>query len=167
MIIAGTGHRSDKLNAPGYPVHFKHNPLRLWVREQIKIQLRALRPLYVISGLAIGFDQDLAEVSVEMGIPYIAAVPFLGQEARWPQMARIAYRELLKLAYEVHVIWEGGYSRDAMTMRNHWMVDHCNVLLACFDGSAGGTANTVLYADRVGREKIRIDPNDFRRQVTA
>ncbi len=167
MIVSGTGHRSDKFFLPGISGYADDNPLRLWIKQQATQYLLQVRPLYVISGMAIGFDQDLAEVCVELGQPFIAAVPFLGQERSWPWQAQQRYKTLIAKAYEVVVVWEGGYSRDAMTARNHWMVDHSNVLLAAFDGTPGGTANTVNYANRVQRDIEFIDPSEFRWRYIA
>lgn len=157
MLIAATGHRPHKTS-------YEHDsPLRCWLREQIALQLRILRPLYGVSGMALGWDQDFAEVCIALRIPFIAAVPFVGQDSRWPYPARRFYKELLAQAYEVFVICDGTTDvNSAMTIRNHWMVDHSNVLLAGHNGSPGGTANTVLYAARMRRPTITINPLDFR-----
>jgi len=163
MIVGATGHRPDKLG--GYAEEV--TPLRAWVRAQIRRYLRQLRPLYGISGMALGVDQDFAEICIELRIPFIAAIPFRGQERAWPPEARTKYRQLLAQAYEVVIVSEGRYENWKMQARNEWMVDHCNVMLCVFDGSPGGTANTVNYADRVRREKIRIDPNEFRELLAA
>jgi len=37
-----------------------------------------------------------------------------------------------------------------MMRRNRYMVDKSSLLLACFNGSRGGTYNTVSYAKRQG-----------------
>jgi len=157
MIIAVTGHRPPKCDD-----YAGTNPLALWVKQKIKAALITQRPLYLISGMAVGVDQWTVEICIELKIPFIAAVPFIGQERQWPTQSRERYRELLAQAYAVEIVCAGGYERWKMLARNQWMVDHCNVLLAVFDGSAGGTASTVLYANSVQREVLRIDPNEFR-----
>lgn len=164
MIVGVTGHRPDKLG--GYE---DENPLRSWVRAQIRRHLRLLRPLYGISGMALGVDQDFAEACVELSIPFIAAVPFKGQELAWRShpMTRRKYRALLAKAYEVVIVSEGVYENWKMQARNEWVVDHCNTMLCVFDGSPGGTANAVNYADRVRRDKVRIDPREFRQELVA
>lgn len=166
-IVAGTGHRPDKLWIGDYSGHHKLNPLRAWVRAQTRTKLLELRPIHVISGMALGFDQDLADVCVDMGIPFIAAVPCEGQDSQWPPEARHHYQKLLKLAYEVVMVTPGPYERWKMQARNEWMVDHCSDLIACFDGSQGGTAGTVNYADKLRRPIHRIDPNELRRLLSA
>lgn len=167
MIVGVAGHRPDKLDVVGYPSHSSTNPLRHWIRAQLRARLLVLRPLYTISGMAQGVDWDFVEVSIELGIPFIAAVPFAGQEDRWPLAARQRYRALLRQAYEVYVISEGGYSRDAMMVRNAWVVEHINELVAVWNGTEGGTSNTVHYALRIGRDITHIDPRDFRLATTV
>lgn len=162
MIVAGTGHRPDKLGTDAFSGYIDDNPLRVWIKARLRAHLRQLKPLYVISGMAIGFDQDLAEVCIALRVPFIAAVPFVGQECRWRVDAQEKYHALLAKAHDVVIVSDGLYERWKMQARNEWMVDHCNVLLAAFDGSPGGTAGTVNYADRVRRDTRRIDPNEFR-----
>lgn len=169
MILGGTGHRNDKFSLPPDVPHASGfdelNPLRLWIQARAEHYIRELRPLYVISGMAIGFDQDLAEVCVRIKQPFIAAVPFVGQEKKWSWPTQRRYHQLLKLACEVIVTSPGGYSRDAMLIRNMFMVDHSNAMLAAFDGTAGGTSHTVHYAHRVNCDVIRINPSEFREQL--
>jgi uncharacterized phage-like protein YoqJ len=40
---------------------------------------------------------------------------------------------------------------EAMQLRNIWMVDHADEVWAFWDGSKGGTANCVKYAERVNK----------------
>jgi uncharacterized phage-like protein YoqJ len=111
--------------------------------------------------MALGFDQDLAYVSIEMAIPFIAAVPFVGQERIWPQEAKDFYNQLLSVAESIVIVSPGEYSVDKMQARNEWMVDHCSILIACWDGSKGGTGNCVKYAKEIRREIDLINPKDF------
>lgn len=166
-VVAGTGHRPDKLWIGDYSGFNPLNPLRAWIKSRTRGLLTQLKPIHVISGMAPGFDQDLAEVSIDMGIPFVAAIPFAGQERMWPPDAQRHYKKLLKLAYEVVTVCEGDYERWKMQARNEWMVDHCSDLIAAFDGSQGGTANTVNYANKVQRPIHRIDPNELRRLLAA
>lgn len=157
MIIAGTGHRPDKL--PNKETGYKlPNPTYIKICKEIEKHLLELKPEKVISGMALGYDSYLAFVTLKLGIPLIAAVPFQGQELAWPQASQNAYNALLKRATEVVIVSEGGYSAHKMQIRNEWMVNHCDVLLACYDGSPGGTGNCIKYAKNLNKNIIIIDP---------
>jgi uncharacterized phage-like protein YoqJ len=144
MIVAGTGHRPPKLG--GYTTYAWQ---RLLLTAERAIEL--LEPDQIITGMALGWDQALATQALEMGIPYIAAVPFKGQENMWPESSKRQYHHLLHYAHSVITVCEGGYSAASMQRRNEWMVNNCHVVLALWDGSAGGTANCVNYAKHVKR----------------
>lgn len=157
LIVAFTGHRPDKLGG------YKSNPLQSWVRRQIRIHLEALAPSGAISGMALGVDQWAAEELLLLGVPFVAAVPFVGQEARWPSESQERYRDLLARAFRVVHVSPPPYAAWKMQVRNQWMVNHCAKLIAVWDGSSGGTSNCVSYAERkIGRENIiRINPQEF------
>jgi uncharacterized phage-like protein YoqJ len=155
MFVAATGHRPNKLG--GYDFF---NPQRVWIRNRIWEELTKLKPTACISGMALGIDQDFAWTAMWMGIPVLAAVPFAGQESQWPASSQEFYKELLVRCYHIEVVCQGGYAAWKMQKRNEWMVDHCQVLLAVWDGSSGGTGNCVGYANRVGRQMVRIDPRE-------
>ena len=140
MIVAGTGHRKWQPDVA--------RQVQAWIREQ----LQARKPVQVISGMALGFDTWLVEEALRQGIPFVAAVPFEGQEWRWPRRAQERYQELIQHAAEVQIICQGPYSPKMFQVRNEWMVDRCDLLLAAWTGEKGGTANCTRYAQRVGRE---------------
>lgn len=148
MVSAMTGHRPPKLG--GYdPMNPTRRALKAAVRAfYIRAGIRK-----AIIGMALGFDQDAAWVAHSLGLPFVAAVPFEGQELAWPNQAQAEYRELLKLAHEVVIVSPGGYAAWKMQKRNEWMADRAaeaqGWLGAGWDGSDGGTANCVRYAERL------------------
>lgn len=156
MILAYTGHRPDKLGGHKLP-----NPTYIKVCQAIDAKLRELKPEKVISGMAQGVDSWGAFIAHKLGIPFIAAVPFVNQESKWPQPSQKTYHQLLKLASEVVIVSEGGYAPEKMQIRNEWMIDRADMVLACWDGSDGGTRNAVMYAEKVGKPVIRISPTEL------
>lgn len=144
-VIAGTGHRPEKLGGHSDRVHGR-------LVDLARAALLHYRPSKVISGMALGWDTALAEAALELGIPLVAAVPFAGQELRWPATSQKRYRDILGRAEEVVIVSPGSYAVWKMQTRNEWMVDHCDKLLTLWDGSEGGTGNCVAYARRVQRE---------------
>jgi len=141
MIVAFTGHRPNKLGGYNLP-----NPTYIHVCQQIDKQLRELNPKKVISGMALGVDQWAAYIAIKLGIPFIAAIPFEGQEKKWPDSSQKTYNRLLSKAYDIVYVSSPGYSAHKMQVRNQWMVDQCDTLIAIYDGSKGGTGNCVEYA---------------------
>jgi uncharacterized phage-like protein YoqJ len=145
MIIAGTGHRPDKLG--GYSENAHNNLVRLaehWIARN--------KPRGVISGMALGWDQALAEASIHAHVPLLAAVPFKGQEMMWPEASRLRYNQIMSMASKIEIVSEGGYAAYKMQIRNEWMVNNSDLLLALWNGSRGGTANCLKYAKSKNRE---------------
>jgi uncharacterized phage-like protein YoqJ len=167
FFVAFTGHRPDKIG--GYNASA---PKRIWVREQIQAQLeRGLakhgEKLWVITGGALGVDQDAAEIAHEMGIPFTVMIPCVEQEAMWPREAKQRYYQMLEVASEVVQVSDKTYAEDKFCMqrRNMEMIDCADIVIAVWDGSTGGTKNAVDYAEESGLKIIFIDPNDFDAEV--
>ena len=155
MIVSFTGHRSDKLGGYDLP-----NSTYINVCQQTEQVLRALKPDKCISGMALGYDQYAAYVCIKLGIPFIAAVPFKEQDKVWPEKSKLIYESLLAKAESIIIVSPGGYHPSKMQIRNEWLVDQCDKLLACFDGTSGGTANCIKYAKSIKKAEniIFINP---------
>lgn len=148
MIIAGTGHRPDKLGGYDDEVYVKLVKFAIF-------HLNELKPDLVISGMALGWDQALAQAAVNLNIPFHAYIPFKGQEANWFYKSQVYYRSLLNLAEKVVICSDGGYAAWKMQVRNIKMVNACDTLLALWDGSSGGTKNCIDSAkNRLPGDKI-------------
>lgn len=164
--IAFTGHRPDKIG--GYD---ETSPKRFALRQEIQATLQRAVDKYstthqiiVISGGALGVDQDAARIAYQMNIPFIVAQPCKNHESKWFKESQIKYAKMLELAHEVVLVSDGTYDElgaKCMQDRNIWMVDHCDALIAVWDGTSGGTANCVKYALKVNKPIVYINPNDF------
>lgn len=140
MIVAGTGHRPDKLG--GYSKEIEDR-IFLIARDALDV----LKPTMVISGMAIGWDLALARAALHLKLPLHAAIPFYGQEKKWPRNVQALYKDILRKCSAFTCVSEGGYAAWKMHKRNEWMVDNSNVLLSLFDGlNEGGTAACIRYA---------------------
>lgn len=155
-LLSGTGHRPNKLGG------YKDSPLQGWVRGRIQEELKKASPSLVITGMALGFDQWLAEEAMKLNIPFLAAVPFVGQENIWPESSRKIYEWILSKAAFTQYVSMGSYSNKKLQLRNQWMVDHSGVVLACYDGTSGGTQNCVNYAINNSKQIIYINPKEFK-----
>lgn len=157
QALAFTGHRPDKLGGYG-----QDNPQREWIKAGIThIITRIVYPEMIIVGGALGVDTWAAEVAHELRIPFVVAVPFKGQESRWPQASQDYYRMMLQHAAEIKIVCPGEYSIEKMHARDKWMVDKGQWLCAVWDGSNGGTGHTVRYATKIKKPGVRLDPRAF------
>lgn len=123
-----------------------------------------------ISGMAIGADTLYAAAVLRaklMGrddIRLIAAVPFEGQDSKWPPSSCKIYRGILNQADHVEYVCPPGYAAWKMQKRNEWMVDRAeHEVLGLWDGrNKGGTWNCIQYARRVGRLILRLNPQTLK-----
>jgi len=147
LIIAGTGHRPPRLGL-GYDI-----TSRDILCDFVISHLKRLSPTVVISGFAQGWDQALAQAALALGVELWAAIPFKGQESKWPSSAQLDYATLLKRAKRVEVVSEGGYAAAKFIARDRWMVDNADQVLALCDdtGERSGTKQTIDYAVSVGK----------------
>lgn len=154
MIVAFTGHRPDKLGGYKLP-----NPTYIKICQKLDKALRELKPSKALSGMALGIDQWAANVCVKLEIPFVAVIPFVGQEKMWPADSQRIYNNLLTKAAEKVIVSEGGYSAAKMQIRNQYLVDNCDLLIAVYNGDkTGGTANCINYAKEIGKKILIIDP---------
>lgn len=155
MIVAVTGHRPSKFEV--YGLEWAEKITKTWLINNLAV----LQPRKVITGMAVGVDTWMAETCVDLGIPFVAAVPFRGQEALWPAPVQENYHRLLEKAEQVVVVSSGGYSPAKLHARNRWMVDHAHRLLCVWDGSTGGTKACRDYALKVGCPIIEAPEEGF------
>ncbi len=161
MIVAFTGHRPNKLG--GYKL-----PNKTYTRicKEIYTVLQDLKPKKAISGMALGVDQWAAKICLDLKIPFIAAVPFPGQECKWPESSQRIYKLLLKQSDDIVMVSDAPFQAQKLQKRNEWMVDQLanpeDRLIAVYDGTEGGTCNCVKYAEKHEKKIIRIDPTNFR-----
>jgi uncharacterized phage-like protein YoqJ len=146
----------------------RNNPVRTHLRQRLRTLLVALaadawlkgdKQVELISGGALGWDQDCAGVAYRVGIPYVLYVPFVGQDSKWPQQSRDVYAEVEKRASKIVLCHpdrplSDGHAGRLLLERNKRMIDDAptDYLIAAWNGEAGGTSHCVRYATpKVGR----------------
>ncbi len=117
-----------------------------------------------LSGMAEGTDTwtALAVLAFKKENPALrlhCVLPCEGQADKWSASAQELYFSILEQADSV-VYVSREYSKDCMLKRNRYLVDHASCLLAVYNGERrGGTAMTVRYAQKMGREIIVLNPH--------
>jgi len=133
-----------------------------WVCDALRAELAALGKVdRALSSLAAGADQRFAMVALELNIPVTAVLPMSGYERflRGRDLAR--YQALLARCDQL-VLDGNGRPNEAFLAAGRYIVDHCDVLFAVWDGqpagAMGGTGDVVEYARQSGRRIVYIDP---------
>lgn len=141
-----TGHRPEKLKA---------NEVEVISALHQAIE-RAISEGYTtfLSGMARGVDIWAAECVLAFrktnpAIHLICALPHPAFEQRWAATWRERYQRILQDADLVRTICPA-FSMGNYQKRNEWLVDHSALVLAVYNGEAGGTRNTIQYAQQHG-----------------
>ncbi len=109
---------------------------------------------HFLCGMALGCDLYFCEAALALrdrfpGVSVEAAIPCPTQADAWPADQRERYARLVA-ACDLETLVSRQYTAACMQRRDRYMVDHASLLIAAFDGSAGGTRYTVEYAMRRG-----------------
>lgn len=104
------------------------------------------------TGMARGSDIYAAELVLEYRAQYpdihlICALPHPNFEEHWSPEWQQRYRKILMAADYVKVICPV-FNMSSYQIRNEWMVDHSALVIAAYSGKAGGTRNTIEYANK-------------------
>jgi len=154
-----TGHRAEKL--PWNTDEQDGRCLALKVRiADALLSLYEAGYRHFICGMANGCDLYFGEAVVALrserpDVTLEAAIPYEGQAGTWAPELRKRYFRLAEEC-DSKTVLHSEYTPSCMMDRNRYMVDHSSVLLAAYNGSPGGTMNTMLYAMRNGVQIIQL-----------
>ena len=105
-------------------------------------------------GMALGFDLTalsyLLKLKKKYEITIEACIPFAGQERFFSEEDKQLYRELLEGCDQKTVLSEK-YFNGCYMVRNRYMVDNSEIILAYCRQNSGGTVYTVEYARKSGK----------------
>ena len=101
------------------------------------------------NGGAIGFDLIAAEKTLELKKEYpqiklIVCIPFPGQDKYFSLKDKKRYEKILKAADET-VLMSENYSKGSYLLRDRYMAERADALVAYLRKETGGTAYTVNY----------------------
>lgn len=147
-----TGHRPDK-------VEFGEKEIKPLLEKAID---EAISKGFVtfITGMAMGTDIWAAEIVLDRrkkndDIHLICALPHPGFENRRSFVEKMKFSKIIKNADLVKEI-NDHYFTGCYQVRNEWMVDRSNLVIAVFNGQKSGTKNTVDYAKKKNVQVVNV-----------
>lgn len=151
-----TGHRPDKLAAESnlFPMSYVSNRLHEAISDAIGNGITTF-----ISGMCPGIDILAAEEVINMrqqdsSIKLIAAMPYPKFAFNWDDGWGQRVQNVLSQADFVKYVSPTYTGRSVFQIRNMWMIEHSHRLIAYWNGTPGGTKNTVDYC-------IKKNENEF------
>ena len=120
--------------------------------------------IHYLSGMAEGTDIWAAEAvlaarETHKKIKLHCILPCVAQADKWSAASRERYRSILNLTDSLYYV-NREYRQGCMLERDRFLVDWSTVLFAVYNGEKrGGTAATVRYARKMGREIFTLVPD--------
>ena len=129
-------------------------------------------PRRALSSLAIGTDQLFAEAAHHHGIPFEVVIPFASFiEDFATGTERDSYERLLSAAASIAQLPWAERSDEAYLAGGVWVVDHCDLLIAIWNGEkaagAGGTGEVVGYSRDTGKPCIHMHATALRIEMLS
>lgn len=163
-VCAFTGHRPEKFPWKDDEADSRCTDLKAALAAQIA-ELADSGVTDFLSGMARGVDiwtalAVLALRDKNSKIKLHCILPDTIQADQWSDSEQETYYQILKQSDSIVYVSREPH-KSGMMDRNHFMVDHADVLLAVcgnVDERRGGTAATVRYAKKAGKKIILLDP---------
>ena len=161
MTCSFTGHRPKKLISYTAGNGERYSALKETLKKEIIKKIENGADTF-LSGMALGIDTIAARAVIELKKTYpyvklVAVIPCEGQERLWKEKDVTEYADILSQCDEKVVLSEK-YTSYCMHVRNKYLVDNSDSMIAVWDGSPGGTGGTVALARKKGVPVTVIDP---------
>lgn len=163
--VCFTGHRPDKVG--GY--NPKDNKTLLWKLNEIIVEHIENKGVDTfINGVALGIDMWAARIVIKLKEKYpqiklISAIPCRNHPNKWPQESKDEWKFVTDNSDDVILVTDEEYKPYLMQVRNEWMVNHSEYIIAVWDGSKGGTGNCVSAAEKQNKKITIINPKEYAR----
>jgi uncharacterized phage-like protein YoqJ len=119
---------------------------------------------HFLCGMALGCDLYFCEAVLRLrdrhkDVLLEAVIPCPQQADRWSFAQQQRYRRLCALC-DLETVVQSYYDRGCMLRRDRYMVSRCNRIIAVFNGTSGGTMQTLRYAFQEHLEVVHfhLDP---------
>ncbi|NOX30810.1 MAG: ribonuclease HI [Actinobacteria bacterium] len=137
-VVVVIGHRPAELG--GWDLA---NPVADALRRQLTEILRAKKQvdpnIVLATGLGLGAEMLAAEAALMAAVPYVAVLPFVGVDARWPAPTRSRFAELLGSAKRQVVMGSEPNGKEGfakrMRARDDWLAREGTEAIVIWDRS--------------------------------
>lgn len=148
-----TGHQPDKLKISEWK-------LAKLLEAEIRRAIDGGHTTF-ITGMARGVDLVAAEIVLRLRrrdyrLKLISALPYPGFGLHWGGGWTERFQQVLAQADLTRTICPA-FSYASYQVRNEWMVRHSGLVIAVFNGEAGGTKNTLDFAEKSGVPCVIIE----------
>ncbi len=130
------GHRPPELGG------YEPNPVSGDVQRRLAEVLAAKRQLHpdlvVLTGLRLGAEQLAAEAARDVGVPYVAVLPYPDAHTVWPAASQARFAELLahadgSVTLERKVPADRAAAGQALSRRDGWLAKHADEAVLVWD----------------------------------
>lgn len=151
--VCFSGHRPEKLPYGGDENSLSTNNLKSLLYKEIYDSIQDGYTDFV-TGLARGVDNWAAQMVLEFknknaGLRLICVQPYKGYGENWKGFDRWNLAHILERADEVVVVCDE-FRKDCMRLRNEYMVNRAEKLIAVVSNYRSGTGQTIRYAQKRG-----------------
>lgn len=159
MIVALTGHRPQRLGMPDDELDNKWKEIGDWiVKNLIQMRQRAIleyNELHVYCGMVTGSDVLFGMSSVFLKVAGIVPLKLHCVLPCKNYNSSHKYYNNIKLFADEWVELADEFYKGCDNVRDQYMVDYCDVLLAVWDGiKSGGVWSNIRKAQKAGKTII-------------
>ena len=160
MKVALTGHRPQRLGMPDDELDDKWEEIRDWIVKNLIQMLQTTlledgQLLDIYCGMASGSDILFGMTSVFLKAGNVIPVKIHCVLPCKDYNSSHKYYNDIKLLADEWIELSDEFYKGCDNVRDQYMVDHCDVLLAVWDGiKSGGVWSTIRKAQKAGKQII-------------
>ncbi len=144
--------------------HDPQNAKRVFIRNEICKILSEYQKRYKaivgLTGLALGVEQDFAQVCIDCRIDYVTYLPYAEQENGWEKLGTNVlthYQSLLNKSHQVLSVAEGKYSPKKIIAKKQKIIKDSDVMIFVDCGLFNPiNYEPMYYAEKLNKTIIHV-----------